>query len=236
MRKGGCVFGRRQRCCRYRFRLQAKGAAPIVPLFLGHVTRVRLPRRDEGGQRELAIDNPHLPRTSCCGRSGAFARWAATVVDHHIPCSLASADPRRAGRRSRLAWNSIAPGGVAALPPKQERSVCRRRSRFGDACCSSQVGVGGAVSRRSLLDAHRRLRRSVRVRDDGSLGPSSGGGGPRSCTRRRPSVASETAGASDGCRVSQPRSRSLIGGHEWRDRRSRQTPGALPDERRGRRQ
>ena len=37
------------------------------------------------------------------------------------PLLLASAHPRRAGRRSRLAWNSIAPGGTAALPPKQER-------------------------------------------------------------------------------------------------------------------
>ena len=41
-------------------------------------------------------------------------------------------------------------------------------------------------SRRSLLDARRRPRRSVRVRDDGSLGPWSSGSGPRSCTRPGP--------------------------------------------------
>jgi hypothetical protein len=79
-------------------------------------------------------------------------------------------------RRSRTCWvaDTVVPDGRG-----------RELSVNADNCVSSGAVVGGAVSRRSLLTARRRLRRPARVPDDGSLGPSSCGG-PRSCTRPGP--------------------------------------------------
>jgi hypothetical protein len=141
------------------------------------------------------------------------------------------------GARGQMTIRCIDGGGSVSLLPlsrMQERDGLR--SRAGG---RSQLVPSGHARRgfETLApDARRRLRRPARVPDDRRLGSSSRGGRTEVVHALRPSAAPETAGASDARRVSQPRSRSLIRGHEWRDRGARQTPGALPDERRGRHQ
>jgi hypothetical protein len=129
-------------------------------------------------------------------------RRAADAARHAIGLLNIGARRRRHGRPQPAAGAPSSPArrpespcrlhGLLPASPRgphevrharRPHTLSRRRRLDPRASSSSRAGVGGAVSRRSLLDARRRLRRSVRVRDDGSLGPSSCGGGRRSCTR-----------------------------------------------------
>jgi hypothetical protein len=139
------------------------------------------------------------------------------LADYMGYCPHRREDHMRCGTRD---GRTHCPGGdvsTRAPPRRPERAWA---ARFRDA--RSWTHAGGCSDRFESEMTAAWVRRAA-VAD---------GGRARAPAISRP----ETAEASDARRVSQPRSRSLIRGHEWRDRRARQTPGGLPDERRGRHQ
>jgi hypothetical protein len=100
-------------------------------------------RHDQRGNgvvapRRRAWTSRRKPLSLCMDRS--------TPTDGRRGCSLqakarAQADRRRASSRRSYAWNSIAPSGAAALPPKQGRT--RADLVLGGACQVCSVRASG---------------------------------------------------------------------------------------------